>query len=126
MSDEHSTHLCLVNLVGEESDGKLRYEFIFTENIDEVFGENFEYKPSCMVNNLSVSDEYISEVRVIRTNNRLNLIQDCCCFSVSDAYDGVVALAWTYGEGNPIVLNFGDDSEKVEEILADNNIIFEN
>ena len=38
-----TAYLCLVRLVGDESDGYYRYEFIFTDNPDEVWGDNLEY-----------------------------------------------------------------------------------
>ena len=42
MMENDDLRLCFVNKVGEESDGKKRYEFIFTDNIDEVWGGGFE------------------------------------------------------------------------------------
>ena len=124
-SETSAQHLCLVNFVGSEEDGRYRYEFVFTEDVENVFGENFEYKPSCMVNDLNVGDEFISQVLVARTKNKINLIQDNCCFSISDAYDGILAIAWSECENGAMVLNFGDDIAAVEGKLADNNIIFD-
>ena len=37
--------LGFIRLIGEETDGYYRYEFIFTERIDEFWGENLEEKP---------------------------------------------------------------------------------
>ena len=42
---EEEPKLGFIRLIGEESDGYYRYEFIFTNNINEFWGENFEYKP---------------------------------------------------------------------------------
>lgn len=40
---EEEVKLGFIRLIGEETDGYYRYEFIFTNNIDEFWGENFEY-----------------------------------------------------------------------------------
>ena len=32
-------YLCFIRLIGEENDGYYRYEFIFTNDVDNVFGE---------------------------------------------------------------------------------------
>ena len=63
---EEKINLCFIRLIGEENDGYYRYEFIFTNNIDEVFGENFEQKPACLTNNLMVSEEYIYEIHIVK------------------------------------------------------------
>ena len=42
---EEEVKLGFIRLIGEETDGYYRYEFIFTDNIDEFWGEGFEYKP---------------------------------------------------------------------------------
>ena len=42
---EEKINLCFIRLIGEANDGYYRYEFIFTNNIAEVFGENFEQCP---------------------------------------------------------------------------------
>lgn len=36
--------LLFVRLIGEENDGYYRYEFMFTDNPDEAWGEGFEYR----------------------------------------------------------------------------------
>ena len=51
--DEIEVRLGFIRLIGEETDGYYRYEFIFTDNIDEFWGEDFEQKPCCLVNNLT-------------------------------------------------------------------------
>ena len=55
-NNEEKVYLLFINLVGEENDGYYRYEFIFTDNPDEAFGEDFEYKPASLVNSLYPND----------------------------------------------------------------------
>jgi len=123
-------YLCFIRLVGEEADGLYRYEFIFTDNPDELWGENWEYKPCCLVNDLSPSEEYITEVRVVKTKIKFDLIQDNCCFGMQDCLDGIVALAFEnidayeeYPENGRLVFMFGDSEEDVEKNLAAKNIL---
>lgn len=130
---EEKINLCFIRLIGEENDGYYRYEFIFTNNIDEVFGENFEQKPACLVNNLMVSEEYIYEVHIVKMKIKLDLIQNNCCFSISDCYDGIIALAWQnlddeteYPEDGRIFFKFGETLEEVEDKLAIKNVLMLN
>lgn len=130
MEDEEVVKLCFIRLIGEENDGFYRYEFIFTDNVDEVWGENFDQKPACLVNNLMVSEEYVYEIHVVKMKIKLDLIQNNCCFSVSDCYDGCVSLAWQnldneteYPEDGRIFFKFGETLEEVENKLAIKNVI---
>ena len=133
MDNDEINYLCFIRLIGEENDGYYRYEFIFTNNIDEVFGEDFNQKPACLVNNLIVDDRYIYEVHIVKTKIRLDLIQDNCCFSMSDCYDGIIALAWEnvddydeYPEEGRIFFRFGETLDEVERKLAVKNILMLN
>ena len=87
--------LCFVNLVGKEEDGKYRYEFIFTDNPDEVWGEDFEYKPCSLINNLMVADAYKTETHVVKTDIQFDLIQNNGCFGMQDCMDGLVCVLKT-------------------------------
>ena len=126
-------YLCFIRLIGEENDGYYRYEFIFTDNLDEVFGENWEYKPAGLVNDLIPSDEYITEVHIVKTRVKLDLIQNNNCFSMQDALDGIVSIAWenidsydSYPEDGRIFFMFGESMEEVERKLALKNILMLN
>lgn len=133
MEDEEVVKLCFIRLIGEENDGYYRYEFIFTDNVDEVWGENFDQKPACLVNGLMVSEEYIHEIHIVKMKIKLDLIQNNCCFSVSDCYDGCVSLAWQnldneteYPEDGRIFFKFGETLEEVENKLAIKNVLMMN
>ena len=62
MDDEVEVRLGFIRLIGEEADGYYRYEFIFTDNIDEFWGDDFEQKPCCLVNSLIPKEEYVYEI----------------------------------------------------------------
>ena len=123
-------YLCFIRYIGEENDGFYRYEFIFTDNIDEVWGEGFDQKPACLVNDLMVDGQYITEVHIVKTKIKLDLIQDNCCFSISDSFDGICAIAWEnldgyeeYPEDGRIFFKFGESLDEVENKLAMKNIL---
>ena len=131
--DEDEVRLCFIRLIGEENDGYNRYEFIFTNNIDDVWGEDFNVKPACLVNNLMVDDKFISEIHIVKMKIKLDLIQDNCCFSISDCYDGIIALAYEdislyeeFPEDGRIFFRFGETLEEVENKLAIKNILMIN
>jgi hypothetical protein len=131
--ESEDVRLCFIRLIGEENDGYYRYEFIFTDNIDEVWGEGFDEKPACLVNGLMVEDKYITEIHIVKMKIRLDLIQDNCCFSVSDCYDSIVSLGWQnldfeeeYPEDGRIFFRFGESLEEVENKLAMKNILMLN
>ena len=99
MEDEEIVKLGFIRLIGEETDGYYRYEFIFTNDIDGFWGENFDQKPCCLVNGLTPDEEYIYEIHIVKMKIKLDLIQDNCCFGFQDCTDGIIALAWENLDG---------------------------
>jgi len=131
--NDQTVYLCFIRLIGEENDGYYRYEFIFTNDIDNVWGEEFDQKPACLVNNLIVDDQFITEIHIVKMKIKLDLIQNNCCFSVSDCYDGIVSIAWQnlddeteYPEDGRIFFRFGETLEEVENKLAIKNVLMIN
>jgi hypothetical protein len=125
MDDEVEVKLGFIRLIGEETDGYYRYEFIFTDNIDEFWGEEFNQKPACLVNNLAPSDEYITEIHIVKMKIKLELLQDNCCFAYSDGMDGIISIAWSENlDDNFMRFNFGETLENVQKKLAENSILF--
>lgn len=129
----NDVYLCFIRLIGEENDGYYRYEFIFTDNPDEVWGEDWEHKPIGLINNPMPSDDYLTEIHIVKTKIKLDLIQNNMCFSMQDCLDGIVALAWqnideldTYPEDGRIYFMFGESLEDVERKLALKNVLMIN
>ena len=130
--ERNKLSLCFVRFIGEENDGMNRYEFIFTDNADEVWGEDFDQHPACLCNDLMVYDEYVKDVRILKTKIKLELAQNSCCFGMQDFFDGICAIAWedisTYDEypsDGRLFFRFGETLEEVEEKLAIKNILFD-
>lgn len=131
--EEEDVRLGFIRLIGEESDGYYRYEFIFTNNIDEFWGDDFEQKPCCLVNNLTPKDEYITEIHTVKMKIKLDLIQNNCCFGFQDCTDGIIALAWEnvdeydeYPDDGRIFFRFGETLNEVDNKLAMKNILMLN
>jgi len=125
--------LLFIRLIGEENDGYYRYEFIFTDNPDEAWGDDWEYKPSGLVNSLIPSDEYITEIHIVKTKIKFDLIQNNMCFGMQDCMDGIVALAFenideyeNYPEDGRLFFMFGESFDEVERKLALKNILMLN
>jgi hypothetical protein len=129
-TEEKNLYLCFVNLVGQEEDGNYRYEFIFTDNPDEVWGDDFEYKPCSLINNLMVAEEYKTETHIVKTKIQFDLIQNNGCFGMQDCMDGVVSLCFenidgydSYPEDGRLIFMFGETYDEVERKLAIKNIL---
>ena len=129
----NDVYLCFIRLIGEENDGYYRYEFIFTDNPDEVWGEDWEHKPIGLINNPIPSDDYLTEIHIVKTKIKLDLIQNDMCFSMQDCLDGIVALAWqnideldAYPEDGRIYFMFGESYDDVERKLAMKRILMIN
>ena len=119
--------LGFVNEIGQDERGRYKYELVFSDDIDEFWGENFEYSPCCLINNMKPHDPYITEMYVIHSPFKLNLIQNSCCFSFQDCADGICSLAYAYDDLENIflVLMFGETLTEVESKLAIKNIVIE-
>ena len=118
------SYLIYVNGLGPNYKGDNLYEFIFSEKKD-VWGENWESKPS---NGYPQPPElkYVKKVGVLKnTDVKLELIQNSDYFSMIDAVDGVVALAWEKDdtESERMVFRFGQTEDEINDILYSRDLI---
>lgn len=127
-----SRSLCFIRHVGEDVEGLNIYEFLFTKMADEFWGENFEYMPCCLCNELVPDENMYDVIKIVKTKLKLGLIQNSCCFSFQDCIDQIVALCWEdistydeYPEEGRLVLNYGMEYHDVVEALSEKNIVFE-
>ena len=121
------SNLIYVNGLGPNYKGDNLYEFIFSDSLD-VWGESWESKPS---NGYPGPPEikYIKKVGVLRnTDIKLELIQNSDFFSMIDAMDDVVALAWEAEDENiktRLVFKFGETEEEIKNKLYERDLILE-
>jgi hypothetical protein len=118
--------LIFVNGLGPNYKGDNLYEFIFSDTTD-VWGESWESKPS---NGYPTPPElkYIKKVGVLRnTDIKLELIQNSDFFSMIDAIDDVVALAWESEDENKgrLVFRFGQTEQEIKDKLYERDLILE-
>ena len=121
------SNLIYVNGLGPNYKGDNLYEFIFSDSLD-VWGESWESKPSNGYPN-PPELKYINKVGVLRnTDIKLELIQNSDFFSMIDAIDDVVALAWEPDEENRqnrMVFRFGMTEQQIKDKLYERDLILE-
>ncbi len=121
------SYLIFVNGLGPNYKGDNLYEFIFSDTLD-VWGDSWESKP-CNSYPAPPELKYIKKVGVLRnTDLKLELIQNSDYFSMVDAMDDVVALAWEQGEESKnkrLVFRFGEGENEIKDKLYENDLILE-
>jgi hypothetical protein len=121
------SYLTYVNGLGPNYKGDNLYEFIFSDSLD-VWGDSWESKPS---NGYPTPPEleYIKKVGVLRnTDLKLELIQNSDFFSMIDAIDDIVALAWEQEEseqGKRLVFRFGSTEQEIKDKLYERDLVLE-
>ena len=120
------SQLIFVNGLGPNYKGDNLYEFIFSDTLD-VWGESWESKPS---NGYPTPPElkYIKKVGVLRnTDIKLDLIQNSDFFSMVDAMDDIIALAWESDDENKerLVFRFGQTEQQIKDKLYERDLILE-
>jgi hypothetical protein len=119
--------LIYVNGLGPNYKGDNLYEFIFSDSLD-VWGESWDNRPS---NGYPQPPDlkYIKKVGVLRdTDVKLELIQNSDFFSVMDAMDDIIALAWeTDDETNQkrMVFRFGIPEQEIKDKLYERDLVLE-
>ena len=124
--------LIYVNELGPNYKGDNIYEFVFSETKENIWGENWDSKPSNgypFPPNL----EYIKKVGVLKNDKiTMSVVQNSDFFSMIDAIDGVIALAWEnesedidFDYKTRLVFRFGDDEKSVKDKLYERDIVLE-
>lgn len=120
-----------VQHVGVDSDGLNIYHFLFSEDADSAWGENWERVPAGNEKNsvLLPDQTQYSYVKELKTEMSLNLAQDNTCFSMQDCRDGVLALAYEdmssyddYPEPFRIVVHYGDLMEDLDYMFTERGL----
>jgi hypothetical protein len=124
--------LIYVNELGPNYKGDNIYEFIFSDTLENIWGENWESKPSNgypFPPNL----EFIKKVGVLKNDKiTMSVVQNSDFFSMVDAIDGVIALSWEnesddidFNHYTRLVFRFGDDEKSVKDKLYERDIVLE-
>lgn len=121
--------LVYINELGPNYKGDNMYEFIFSDS-EEVWGEEWDSEPAAG-KPTPPNIEFIKKVGVLKNSEiELNLIQNSDFFSVYDAVDGVISLAWEHPLNDDLPVNYkrlvfkyGETVEDVENKLYERDIV---
>jgi hypothetical protein len=123
-------YLVYVHRIGFDHTNQYFYEFIFSESIDNIDGEDWDSIPA-KGNPQPPYGELIAQVGKIATDFKLDVIQDSDSFSMYDAVDGVIALAWEnidnleeYPE-HRIAFSFGMEIKEVADLLYQKDVVMD-
>lgn len=86
-------YLIFVNVVGKTHTGKMLYEFIFSDSLEGIDGEDWDQVPAAGRPDIP-HEHLIKKVGRVETEIKFDVIQDSDTFAVWDSVDGVIALAW--------------------------------
>jgi len=126
------SYLIYVNELGPNYKGDNIYEFIFSESLEDIWGDSWESKPSNGYP--SPPDlEHINKVGVLKNDEiTLSVVQNSDYFSMIDAVDGVIALSWEnetekidFEVVKRLVFRFGETEESVKNKLYERDIVLE-
>lgn len=128
--NKNNLFLCFIRQIGENIENEFIYELLFTETIDSFWGDDFDVFPSCLCSDLIPYENEYSLITEIKTDIKLDLAINSCCFSYQDVTDGIIPCAWQslngldeYPSDGRLILHFGLSYEETEEILSNKNII---
>ena len=120
--------LIYINKVGKDYKGDVLYEFIFSNTIENIDGDNWDTYPASGRPE-SPHSKFIKKVGRLESELILDVIQESDTFAVWDAIDGVIALAWeninaydTYPESR-LCFKFGETIKDVEDKLYEKDLI---
>jgi hypothetical protein len=126
------SNLIYVNELGPNYKGDNIYEFIFSDTIDNIWGENWESKPANGYP-LPPDLDFIKKVGVLKNDQiTMTVIQNSDYFSMMDSMDGVIALGWEnesddvdFSHQKRLVFAFGEEEKSVKDKLYERDIVLE-
>jgi hypothetical protein len=130
-NDSNQLYVVYLKHLGVDINGQNLYHLYLSSNPEETFAEGWGEVPACNTPRqlLDLNEKMYSNVMECKTDIKLDLAQDCCCFSMQDARDHIVALAYEnldnaeeYPEPR-IIIQFADSVEDVETLFAKRNIV---
>ena len=128
--DKENIFLIYVISIGSNWKGENLYEFVFSDSLEGVDGDNWDEYPATGKPEPPHA-QYIKYVGKITTKFKFDVIQDSDTFSVWDAVDGVIAMAieniTEYDEypASRLFFFYGKTLKFVEDELYAQDIILE-
>ena len=126
------SYLIYVNELGPNYKGDNIYEFIFSDSVEDVWGESWESKPSNGYP-LPPDIEHIKNVGVLKNDQiTMSVIQNSDYFSMIDSMDDIIALCWEnesedvdFTRQKRLVFKFGETEQSVKDKLYERDIVLE-
>ena len=126
------SYLIYLNELGPNYKGDNIYEFIFSDSLEDVWGESWESNPA---NGYPQPPdlELISKVAVLKNDKlKFNVIQNSYYFSMIDCKDDIISLGWeienefvNYSINKRLSFRFGESEEIVKNKLYERDIVLE-
>jgi hypothetical protein len=85
--------LIYVNYVGKNHEDDYLYEFMFSDNIQGVDGEDWDFVPASN-RPKPPHEKHIKKIMLLESELKLDLIQQSDTFCVWDSVDGIICLSW--------------------------------
>jgi hypothetical protein len=125
-------YLVYVNGLGPNYKGDNMYEFIFSNDVKNIWDDTWDAKPSNGYPKPPNVD-YIKKVGTLKnTSIEFELIQNSDFFSFIDSIDGIIALAWEKENDDVdftikkrLVFSFGDTEQQVKDKLYERDVVLE-
>ena len=125
-------YLVYVNGLGPNYKGDNMYEFIFSNDVKNIWDDTWDTKPSNGYPKPPNVD-YIKKVGTLKnTSIEFELIQNSDFFSFIDSIDGIIALAWEKENDDVdftikkrLVFSFGDTEQQVKDKLYERDVVLE-
>ena len=121
--------LIFINELGPNYKKENIYEFIFSDNIKELWGDEWDSVPA-HGNPGPPEFNHIDKVGVLsKSTVKLELVQNSDYFGMEHALDKVIALGWEVydeeDETDRMVFHFGDNLKSVEDKLYSRDLILD-
>lgn len=130
LENNKTPRLIYVDKIGTTPDGQNIYHFMYSDDIDRVWMEQWSEKPACNCRYLCPETEFVSYTKELKTEIDLITCTLACCNSFQDICDGILSIAYEnidgyveYPEPFRIVLHFGDTMDDVDAVLAKRDMI---
>ena len=120
--------LVYINRVGQNWKGDYIFEFLFSDVTENIDGDGWDSYPASS-NPEPPENKFIKKVGSLTSNLNLDLVSESDSFSIWDAVDGVVSMAWENLDGyeeypdKRVYFSFGEEIKSVEDKLYEKDYI---
>jgi hypothetical protein len=121
-------YLIYINKIGKNWKDEFLYEFIFSDSIENIDGEDWDSYPASG-NPSTPEHKFIKKVGTLTTNLNLDVIQNSESFAIWDAVDGVISMAWENLDGyeeypeTRLFFKFGEPINSVDDKLYERDLV---